>query len=180
MTGRLLVATPPLVDPNFDRTVVFVLEHNQDGALGVVINRPSDEDSLPGRLGDWLDRSDEPRCLFSGGPVELDGLIGLGLGRQPGDARWSEIVPGVGTVDLAVEVHEWPIPLRAFRMFRGYAGWGSGQLEGEVLANAWIITDVRTEDLFHSQPDTLWRSVLRRQSGSTAWLANFPRDISLN
>lgn len=180
MTGRLLVATPPLVDPNFDRTVVFVLEHNQDGALGVVLNRPSEEDDLPGRLGDWLERADEPSCLFSGGPVELDGLIGLGLAPRPGDQRWSEIVPGVGTVDLAVEVDEWPVPLQAFRMFRGYAGWGAGQLEGELLANAWITADVRTSDLFHPQPETLWRAVLGRQAGSLSWLAHFPNDVTLN
>lgn len=162
--GRLLVATPPLVDPNFDRTVVYVIEHNHLGALGLVINRPTAE-VTPAELGDWDEFVSPPATLFGGGPVQPEAIIGL-----------AETDGGVRTVDLAAA----PAGVRRVRMFRGYSGWSPGQLDAELLAAAWIVCAADTGDLFLSEPQEIWRAVLRRQGGTTAWLASTPDDLSMN
>ncbi|MEI7993009.1 MAG: YqgE/AlgH family protein, partial [Actinomycetota bacterium] len=115
-SGRLLVATPPLVDPNFDRTVVYLIEHNEQGALGVVINRPSDEDRLSG-LDVWHDLMSPPAVVFAGGPVEPDALIGLGrTGSGVRHDGWSMWRNGVGTVDLSREPYEVSPPVERLRL----------------------------------------------------------------
>lgn len=179
-TGRLLLATPPLVDPNFDRTVVYVIEHNDEGALGLVLNRPTDDDDLPG-LRSWLGVCSTPAVVFQGGPVETEALIGLAraAGATEGEG-FAPIRGGLGTVDLEAEPDDVEVVLRDVRVFRGYAGWGPGQLDDELDAGAWIVVDADPGDPFSSDPEDLWRAVLRRQSGRLAWLANCPDDISVN
>lgn len=180
--GRLLVATPPLEDPNFDRSVVFVIEHHADGALGVVINRPSDED-LDEPLDRWDDLQADPAGVYRGGPVEPDALIALGLAKQPISEVSDEIAPVSGRVvsaDLTTDPAFVAGRLDAVRIFRGYAGWGPGQLEGEIDAGAWLVLDAEPDDVFAEEPDELWRSVLRRQGGRLAWLATAPDDLSAN
>lgn len=191
--GRLLVATPPLVDPSFDRTVVLVLDHDEEGALGVVINRPTPEDEVPG-LDRWLETATPPGVVFAGGPVETDTLIGLatltdaggsGADRDhPSAARsggWSVVSGTLGSVDLDGEPSEVADRLAGLRIFRGYAGWGPGQLDDELEAGAWIVVEGRVEDPFSDSPDDLWRTVLHRQGGRLAWLALLcPDDLSLN
>jgi len=180
LKGRLLVATPPLIDANFDRTVVLLLEHGDEGALGVVLNRPSGQE-----IGDPLDRwapyVSAPSVYFGGGPVETQAIIALGRGRST-DTRpsFSPVVGPVGTVDLTAEPLEVVGELEALRLFHGYAGWGSGQLEGELEAGAWIVVDFDPVDAFTMQPEGLWRAVLKRQRGRISWLANFPDDPSAN
>jgi putative transcriptional regulator len=178
--GRILVATPPLVDPNFDRTVVYMIEHNDQGALGVVINRPTDEGSLPG-LEAWIDLAGDPNVVFSGGPVELNALIGLAYSSLPdrhdGWAVWRN---GIGTVDLSREPYEIVPAVERIRLFRGYSGWAPWQLDAELEAGAWIVLDADHLDPFSSEPDELWREVLRRQGGRLSWLANAPDDLSAN
>ena len=177
---RLLVATPPLVDPNFDRTVVYMIEHNDQGALGVVINRPSDVDNVPG-LEAWTALACDPAVVFSGGPVEPGALIGLATSdvpeRSDGWAMWRN---GTGTVDLGREPYEIVPPVERIRLFRGYSGWAPWQLDAELEAGAWIVLDAEPLDPFCSDPDRLWREVLRRQGGRLAWLANAPDDLSTN
>ena len=180
--GRLLVATPPLEDPNFDRTVVYILEHHDDGALGVVINRPTDEP-----LADPLDRWDglqaAPGSIFLGGPVEPDALIALGLAKTPITEATEELSPVAGLVvsaDLTADPAFVAATVNSIRVFRGYAGWGPGQLEGEIDAGAWLVVDAEPGDVFAGEPDELWRAVLRRQGGRLAWLATAPEDLSSN
>lgn len=177
--GRLLVATPPLVDPNFDRTVVYLLEHNDQGALGVVINRPTGQDELPG-LDAWIEASARPGVVFNGGPVEPDALIGVAW--APGDEEdgWASRRNGLGTVDLSRDPDELSPQPQRVRLFRGYSGWAPWQLDGELEAGAWIVLDAEAEDLFTGSPDELWRSVLRRQGGRLAWVADAPDDLSAN
>ncbi len=172
---------PPLTDPNFDRSIVFVLEHSQDGALGVILNRPTDEHPI--EIARWLDRASEPARVYAGGPVETRALIGVGhrgsrllttgwapLGQDP-DAE-------LGSIDLALDPID--VPLDELRIFRGYAGWGAGQLDDELSVNAWAIVDLHPDDVFTRHPDRLWRRVLARQPNRLAWLAHYPTDISAN
>jgi putative transcriptional regulator len=186
--GRLLLATPPLVDPNFDRTVVLVLEHNDEGALGLVLNRPTPEDEVPG-LAPWFGVATDPAVVFQGGPVESDTLIGLAAADPIDRARadddggndgWAPLATGLGTVDLEVDPEDVSLHYGGFRLFRGYAGWGPGQLDDELAQGAWIVVDGIRTDPFTTDPDDLWRAVLRRQGGRLAWLANCPDDLSLN
>ena len=180
ISGRLLVATPPLVDPNFDRTVVYLIEHNDQGALGVVINRPSEEDRLSG-LDVWHDLMSPPAVVFGGGPVGPDALIGLGwTGSGDRHDGWSMWRKGIGTVDLSREPYEVSPPVERLRLFRGYSGWGPWQLDAELQAGAWIVLDAEPEDPFSPEPGALWRAVLRRQGGRLAWLANAPDDLASN
>jgi putative transcriptional regulator len=180
LRGKLLVATPPLVDPNFDRTVVLLLEHGDEGALGVVLNRPGD-DPVGDVLRDWAPWVCAPDVLFSGGPVEQGAIIGLGRApsAQAGE-HWAPVLGTIGTVDLAADPDRLDPPVEALRIFRGYAGWGAGQLEGELEAGAWIVADFQLDDAFGEQPGDLWRDVLRRQGGRTAWLADYPDDPDVN
>jgi putative transcriptional regulator len=165
---HLLVAAPPLVDPNFDRSVVLVLEHRAEGAMGVVLNRPHRhriDDALPG----WERFVAEPAVLFSGGPVG----DGSGIALTVDDDGRPDIV------DLNVDPLEATFP-RPVRIFLGWAGWSAGQLEEEIGAGAWVVVDAGPDDLVTSRPERLWRDVLRRQGGHTAWLANVPLDLSAN
>jgi putative transcriptional regulator len=179
LTGRLLIATPPLVDPNFDRTVVLVLEHGEEGALGVVLNRPTEtsvEDTLPA----WSGVAAAPAVIFAGGPVELDAVIGVAAGGPESTDAYAPVVDGIGTIDLRSEPGDaTPNPSR-LRLFAGYAGWGAGQLEEELAGGAWIVADATGGDAFTDSPDDLWRTVLRRQGGRTAWLSLFPDDLQAN
>ncbi|NNE11769.1 MAG: YqgE/AlgH family protein [Ilumatobacter sp.] len=180
--GRLLVATPPLDDPNFDRTVVYVLEHRDDGALGVVINRPTEEE-LGEPLERWADLQTAPGAIFLGGPVEPDALIALAYAHQPIVDDTDELSPVAGRVasaDLTTDPAFVAGVVSSVRVFRGYAGWGPGQLEGEIESGAWVVLDAEPDDVFDSEPDELWRRVLRRQGGRLAWLATAPDDLSAN
>lgn len=178
--GRLLVATPPLEDPNFDRTVVYVLEHHDDGALGVIINRPIAEE-----LVEPLDRWNELAAgsVFLGGPVEPDALIALALTKRVLSEATDELAPVSGSIasaDLTADPAFVAASVNAVRVFRGYSGWGPGQLESEIEAGAWLVLDAEPNDVFDPDPDGLWRSVLRRQGGRLAWLADAPDDLSMN
>ena len=180
--GRLLLATPPLDDPNFDRTVIFVLEHHDDGAIGIVLNRVADE-SLDEPLDRWIDLQHPPSSVFVGGPVETSALIGLAQAKAAVADDHDHLSPVVGDIvsaDLTADPAIVAADVVGVRVFRGYAGWGPGQLEAEVDAGAWLVFDAETSDVFSDDPEELWRDVLRRQPGRLAWLANAPDDLSLN
>jgi putative transcriptional regulator len=180
--GRLLVATPPLEDPNFDRTVIYVLEHHDEGALGLVLNRPSPE-QLGEPLDGWVDLQTDPSLVFAGGPVETDALIALARTSQPLDDAGDHLAPlngDIASADLAADPALVISSINALRVFRGYSGWGPGQLEDEIEAGAWLVLDPDPSDLFTSDPSDLWRNVLRRQPGRLAWLAQAPDDLIAN
>ena len=179
--GRLLVATPPLEDPNFDRTVVYVLEHHEAGALGVIINRPTAE-QLEEPLDRWSELQAAPGAVFAGGPVEPDALIALAHTNVDidGNEDLSPVAGDVASADLTVDPALLGGTVDAVRVFRGYAGWGPGQLEGEIEAGAWLVLDTEPGDVFSEAPEQLWRDVLRRQGGRLAWLATAPDDLSTN
>lgn len=177
--GKLLVATPPLTDPNFDRTVIYMLEHTDDGAVGVVLNRPLHEPPPP-ELYAWSDLLSEPGTLFNGGPVDDSALIALARLRGPIEGSWSQVTEGLGSIDLMLDPDEVAEGVLALRVFRGYSGWGELQLEAELAEGAWMVLPAELDDVFSLHAASLWRVVLRRQGGRLAWVANAPDDLSSN
>lgn len=177
--GKLLVATPPLTDPNFDRTVIYMLEHTEDGAVGVVLNRPLDEPPPP-ELYAWTDLLSDPATLFSGGPVDDTALIALARLHGPIAGAWSQVTDGLGSIDLMLDPDEVAEGVLALRVFRGYSGWGELQLEAELAEGAWMVLPAALDDVFSVNATALWRAVVRRQGGRLAWVANAPDDLSSN
>lgn len=175
--GRLLVATPLIGDPTFERTVVLLLAHGDGGAFGLVLNRPS-ETSVDEVIEGWSDSITSPALVFVGGPVNPDEVIGLARRGGPDD-DFASLVGELGTVDLhrpPPPDHTWP----ALRLYAGAAGWSPGQLEDEIAEGAWWAVDAAPDDVHTGDPATLWERVLRRQGGPVAWYANCPRDPSAN
>ena len=180
ISGRLLVASPMLLDPNFARTVVLMLAHGDEGALGLVLNRPSDVDVGQVLPDAWRTVSPEPHVLFVGGPVGSDSVIGLARVRAraaTASSRWR--VPSARSISRRRPTRSAKASMSA-RVFAGHAGWGPGQLEGELEVPGWIVVDAEPGDAFTTDPDELWRTVLKRQPGRLSWLANFPDSLMAN
>jgi putative transcriptional regulator len=169
--GKLLVASPGLTD-FFRRTVVLVLEHNEDGAVGLVLNRPSEapvDDAVP----DLPVLVGPEEVVHVGGPVGPESVILLGRFDYPDEAA-SIVLDDVGVVDPALDNPA----LSAVRVYAGHAGWGPGQLDGELEADAWIVEPAEPEDPFDE--GDLWSDVLDRKGGGYTLLARMPEDPSLN
>ncbi len=180
LTGRLLVATPLLGDENFRRAVVLLIDHGPAGAFGVVLNRPSDQE-VSSVLPVWQPLASPPAVLFVGGPVAADSALALAAAAPGTDPLGWRAVSGIlGLVDLDTPAELLTDGLHAVRVFAGYAGWGAGQLEGEIAQGAWYVVDADPADPFSPDPQALWRAVLRRQPGDLAMVASFPDDPSLN
>ncbi|MFF0729038.1 YqgE/AlgH family protein [Streptomyces sp. NPDC004134] len=187
LTGRLLVATPALTDPNFTRTVVLLLDHDDEGSLGVVLNRPTPV-GVGDVLQDWADLAGDPGVVFQGGPVSLDSALGLAVvpgdkGGAPGGEGplgWRRVHGAIGLVDLDAPPELLAAELGTLRIFAGYAGWGPGQLEEELDDGAWYVVESEPGDVSSPAPEGLWRAVLRRQRSELAMVATYPDDPSLN
>lgn len=179
--GMLLVAAPDLDDPNFAESVILLLDSDAEGALGVVVNRPTPV-LVADVLESWRDVVTAPDVLFQGGPVSTDGALGLAIPRDLDAAPvgYREVVPGLGVVDLDTPVELIDDGLSAVRIFVGYAGWGPGQLEDEVAEGSWYVVAGNGLDAFVEDPHELRRDVLRRQPGSLAWVSTRPSDPELN
>jgi putative transcriptional regulator len=180
LRGKLLLAAPALKDPNFDRTVVFIAEHSDEGAMGLVINRPSDApvvEAIPDLT--WVaDSGDE--LVYVGGPVAPNGVIVLAEWDDPSQAVVL-IDDDLGFVPGDVEdTDSLATALRRARVYAGHAGWGPGQLEDEVAEEAWIVESPLREELFSDDPEGLWSAVLRRKGREFALLSTMPPDPSLN
>lgn len=180
-SGMLLVATPALQDPNFVDTVVLLLDVTEEGALGVVLNRPS-QVLVADVLEPWRDVVGEPEVLFRGGPVGTDGALAVGRLRDPLDTPvgWRPVAGLIGMVDLDTPTELVDGSLSAMRVFAGYAGWGAGQLDGEVEREDWYVVTSEADDPFRDDPEGLRRDVMRRQPGMLAWHVNRPVDPDLN
>lgn len=188
LTGRLLVAGPAIADDNFHRTIVLVLEHGEEGAVGVVLNRPS-ETPLAHISEELSGLAAPPGLVHVGGPVSPAAAVCLGRARLDASLRErGDEAPGVSllfgrvvSVDLDQAVEALGEVVEELRLFAGYAGWAAGQLEGEVALGGWFIVDRSDDDVFSAAPKCLWRQVLRRQpKQSLALLASYPDDLSLN
>lgn len=184
LTGRLLVATPALADPNFDRAVVLILDHDEEGSLGVVLNRPTPVD-VGDILEGWASLTGAPGVVFQGGPVSLDSALGVGVIPGAVASRevplgWRRVHGAIGLVDLEAPPELLAAALGSLRIFAGYAGWGPGQLEQELVDGAWYVVESEPGDVSVPEPEGLWRAVLRRQRGELAMVATYPEDPSLN
>ena len=180
LKGRLLVATPALQEPAFDRTVVLMLEHGDEGALGLVLNRPS-ELELTGSVPEWEPFAAQPAVVFFGGPVAQGTAICLAWAASEDEADgWTPLFGHLGALDLGKAPNEVGKPIDEIRVFSGHAGWGPGQLEGEIAQGAWFVVDAEPVDALSAQPLELWRQVLRRHGGRVALFATFPPDPSVN
>ena len=171
LRGKLLIAAPSLFD-FFRRTVVLVIEHTEEGAIGVVLNRPS-ETLLDEAVPSLAELADTEEPVWVGGPVSPDAVVALGEFGDPAEAG-TAVLAGVGTVDPSAP-HD---SLVRMRVFAGYAGWSAGQLDGEVEEGAWIVVPARPDDAF-SEGD-LWSEALRRKGGGYRLLATMPADPALN
>lgn len=178
--GQILVATPLIGDPHFERSVVMLLAHGPDGAFGVVVNRPTQND-VSEVAPEWRTHVSAPAVLFLGGPVAVDTITGIGRPVDEPAAGYAPLAAGVGSVDLGAPpdddgLHRWA----GLRLFAGSAGWTGGQLEDEIREGAWWVLPAAPDDVLTSDPSTLWSRVLRRQKGVTGWFANCPLDVSSN
>lgn len=177
LAGRLLVATPGLLDPNFARTVVLVLEHDPEGAVGLVLNRPTKADLLD-HVPVWWEVAAIPKVVFVGGPVGEGGAVALGRGAGGVDMEGWESVLGLRVIDLSSEPED-DVGLD-LRVFAGYAGWGPGQLDEEIEVGGWFVVDASADDAFTPEPAGLWSRVLARAGGKYAIVATYPPDPRLN
>ncbi len=179
LQGQLLVASPGLLDPNFRRTVVLVIEHGDEGAAGIVLNRPSDSavsEAVP-QLEE-LAGPEEP--LYVGGPVESAAVVVLAEFEEPAEPAVPVLGDDVGFASLDDDPGELVDATRRRRVFAGYAGWGAGQLEAELESEDWIVEPARPDDVFADDADALWSTVLRRKGGVYELLARIPADPSVN
>jgi putative transcriptional regulator len=178
--GRVLVASPLLTDPNFDRTVILMLEHGEEGALGVVLNRPSALD-VHEAMPDWARFAGSPEVVFVGGPVGQGAVIGLSrCSTDPPEGMWQRVLGTVGVLDLSTDADEVGAVVDAVRVFTGYAGWEGGQLERELEEGAWFVVDADEGDAMSQAPEDLWRAVLRRQPPPLNRYANYPPNPAFN
>lgn len=177
--GRLLVATPLIGDPNFERTVVYLLAHDDDGAFGIICNRATDT-PVEDVVDAWSDAATAPGVLFIGGPVARESVIGLSAREDAAISIPGVVVGDVATVDLHAAPPSTGDAAAGVRLFAGSANWGPGQLEDEIAEGTWWPVDGGAADVLSTDPSTLWRRVLRRQPGQVAWFANHPENPMAN
>ncbi len=178
--GRLLVSSPSMTDLNFDRSVVFMLEHADEGALGVVINRPSPiglEEAVP----QWAPLAVDPPVVFIGGPVGRGSVIVLAeAGTDRETEEFTPVLGALGVLDVAKDPGDVLTPIHRIRLFTGYSGWGPGQLDGELRSGAWFVVDADPADPLSTAPEGLWTEVLNRSEGAEAMRSQDPRRHWLN
>lgn len=177
LRGHLLIAGPDLWDPNFRRTVVLIGHHDGEGAVGVVLNRAANvmvDEAVP-PLADLVSPGDP---LFIGGPVRPEAAVVLAEFDEPEHAE----ILALGSIGfLPEEVDPAEVGgIRRARVFSGYAGWGAGQLEAELEGGSWILEPAIPDDIFSTDPDQLWDTVLRRKGSEYDLLRFMPVDPSMN
>jgi putative transcriptional regulator len=178
--GKLLLAGPNLLDPNFFRTVVLVLDHDEQGAFGLVVNRRS-EIPLVNVLERWAPFARPDSYVYLGGPVAPEAGFALARAASNDLTGVSPLRDGWAVVDLEADPTIVGPELTQLRIFSGYAGWGPGQLDAELMADGgWIVVDAHPGDPFSLDTDDLWSAVLRRQRGPLARLANYPVEPRFN
>ena len=179
LAGSLLIASPTLLDPNFYRSVVLLMAHNDEGAVGVVLDRPL-ELAATDFVEDWRTVLTPPSRVYEGGPVQRETAIGVA--RRTGFGRsdvWEPVLGSIGFIDLAQTPTDFP-GVEDLRVFSGYAGWGPDQLDLEVAIGSWFPVPASVDDAFDPVPHTLWQRVLKRQDSGLALYADFPVDPRLN
>jgi putative transcriptional regulator len=179
LRGQLLIASPALFDPNFRRTVVLVTEHGDEGAMGLILNRPS-ETTVSEGAPPLQSLVEEGARVHLGGPVEPAAVTVLAEFEDPDDAA-AVVLGDIGFVRADAELDELPDATRRARVFAGYCGWSPGQLEAELEGDdSWIVEPPEPGDVFADDSEDLWSDVLRRKGGQFAIVALMPYDPSVN
>lgn len=176
LQGQLLVSAPSLLDPHFRRTVVLIAHHDDDGAMGLVLTRPSDvaaADAVPSLAG--LPGAED--AVHVGGPVQPEAFMVLAEFDDVTEAA-APILDDVGFVPAEAEPED--LSIRRLRLFSGYAGWSAGQLEAELAEPSWIVVPAVADDAFAPDPDQLWRAVLQRAGREYEVMEHMPIDPHLN
>jgi putative transcriptional regulator len=178
LKGKLLIASPALVDPNFTRAVVLIAEHSPDGTLGLVLNRPSDSSVIDSvdELRGVVDPGDP---VYVGGPVQTDAVMVL---AEFSDAELAAaiVLADIGFLPAEADIDVIAASTRRARVFAGHSGWAPGQLDGELEEGAWIVLEALPEDVFSLATAELWAAALERKGGAYAQLARVPEDPSVN
>jgi putative transcriptional regulator len=176
LQGQLLVSAPSLLDPQFRRTVVLIAHHDEDGAMGLVLTRPSEvpaTDAVPALAG----IPGGADAVYVGGPVQPEAFMVLADFEDVTEAA-APIFAGIGFLPAEAEPEE--LSIRRLRLFAGYAGWAAGQLEAELAEPAWIVVPAQPDDAFSADPDELWRTVLHRAGSEYSLMETMPFDPDLN
>ena len=176
LQGKLLLSAPSLIDPNFRKTVVLIAHHDDEGAMGLVLSRPSDVaavEAVP--LLEGLPGSQGP--VFVGGPVQPQAFMVL---AEFGDVADS-VAPIFGQVGfMSADALPETLSIQRMRLFAGYAGWAAGQLEAELAEPSWIVVPAEADDPFADDPEALWRTAVTRAGGAVSLMKNMPYDPGLN
>ncbi len=178
LRGQLLVAGPDLLDPNFRRSVILVGEHGEEGAMGVILNRPSPM-SVAEAVPPLAELVAEWELVHVGGPVQPQAIVVLGDFEDTSEAG-ALVLGSVGFLPGEIENASEIASLTRARVFAGYAGWAPNQLEEEIAESSWILAPAVPEDIFTDDPDHLWSAVLKRKGGAFAVLALMPPNPSSN
>lgn len=178
LRGKLLVAGPAMLDPNFARTVILIGEHSDEGAMGIVLNRPS-EASVAEAVPGLAQLVEEDALVHVGGPVQPDAVTALAEFDDPGEAA-TIVFATIGFARGDADTTLLAGATRRARIFAGYAGWSPGQLETELEQGDWILASPEPDDVFSGEGLALWASVLRRKGGHFELLARMPIDPSVN
>lgn len=177
--GGLLLSEPYLPDPNFERTTILLTEHNEEGSVGFILNKPSEI-----RVGEVMDdfKAFHSR-VFIGGPVQQDTLHFIH--RIPSLADSMEIIPGIfwgGNFDQLMSlIDNQQLGASDIKFFLGYSGWSNGQLEEELKADSWIVSDRVSEELiFETEPEVMWKKAMQELGGRFTVYSNYPADPRMN
>ncbi|EGD54534.1 YqgE/AlgH family protein [Gordonia neofelifaecis] len=176
--GSLLIASTALTGPTFARTVIYVIEHDPQGTLGVVLNRMSDA-AVYNVLPAWTELAASPRAVFVGGPVATSSALCLGVAKTGVDVakqpQLHQVLGPVAMVDLDADPDELAQVLTGVRIFAGYAGWDAGQLDEELAEGSWIVAQGLPTDLLSEPAVDVWQRVLARQPWPLPLLSTYPR-----
>lgn len=179
--GIFLVATPGLRDPNFRQTVVLLCEHGPEGALGVIVNRPT-EISITEILPHIPVLEGQSHVVYSGGPVQQNHLLVLyRVSYEPEDTH--HVFDGVylgGNTQVLADIIQDPSSTEQFKAFIGYAGWAPGQLENEMKMGSWLTVPADTMSMFERSHHKLWADILASFGPSYEMYAHMPLDPNMN
>ena len=178
LQGQLLVASPTLTDPNFARAVVAIANHDEDGALGIILNRPSDTE-VAEAVPELEEVVEADEVVYVGGPVQPESIVVLAEFEDPAEAAFL-VVGGIGLVSERTGLERLDTVTARRRVYAGYAGWGPGQLEAELERDDWIVEPAQAQDVFAEAPIDLWGRVLDRKGGQFRLIARMPPDPSVN